>query len=161
MFHDTFSIPGSEHSIDAHGLLTRTSRLDQCIRIITPEAFRKRIMYITHSSVHAGHPRLLPYVQYITQVVLLAQHSREFSRLCRPLPVVHTYKRKTVSIAAIAQALSRDRTPSFIALGLLGPLSMSETGHEHIIVITNRLTMLTRAILLKTTKSQVITDAFS
>ena len=42
--------------MDTRGLLIRTSPLDQCVQIVAPESLRKRIMYFSHNSIHAGNP---------------------------------------------------------------------------------------------------------
>ena len=56
MFRDTVGMPGTEYSINAKGLLVRTSLLDKSVQFVAPEAMRNRIMYFAHNSVHAGYP---------------------------------------------------------------------------------------------------------
>ena len=48
---------------------------------------------------------------------------------------------------------------SLVALGLLVSLSKYNSAHENILVVTDRCTKLTRAILLRSTTSQVDTNA--
>ena len=48
----------------------------------------------------------------------------------------------------------------FVTLDPLGPLLKSQSGHDHVLVIPDRFTKLTCAVPLKSTTSQVVTDAF-
>ena len=49
---------------------------------------------------------------------------------------------------------------SFVALDLLGVLPKSKTGHDYVLVITDRFTEFMRAIPLKSTTSQTVIDTF-
>ena len=50
------SASGSEYSADCESLLIRTSPFEQCVQIMVPGVFRKRIMYLTYNTEYVGHP---------------------------------------------------------------------------------------------------------
>ena len=160
MFRDTVGTPGSEYSVDGNGLLIRKSPLDQCIQIVAPEGLRKRIMYFAHNSVHAGHPgssRMYSTLRRSYYWPNMAGEVQDYVAKCQScLRTKGTQyrSRRELRLFPATEPLS------FVALDLLGPLPKSKSGHEHVLVITDRFTKFTRAIPLKSTTSQTVTDAF-
>ena len=153
-------MPGSEYTIDAKGLLVRTSPLDKCAQIVAPEGMRKRIMYFVHKSVHAGHSgssRIYSTLRRSYYWPSMAGDVQDYVANCQScLRTKSTQYRPRHKL----RLFPATKPLAFVALDLLGPLPKSKAGHDHILVITDRFTKLTRAIPLKFTNSQVVTDAF-
>ena len=160
MFRDIIGIPGSEYSVDTRGLLIRTSPLDQFVQVVAPESLRKRIMYFSHNSVHAGHPgssrmySMLHCSYYWPNMAGNVQdYVSKYQSCLRTKGTRYRSRRKLRLFSATEPLL-------FVAFDLLGPLLKFNTCHEHILVITDRLTKLTHAIPLKSLTSQAVIYAF-
>ena len=49
---------------------------------------------------------------------------------------------------------------AFVAMDLLGPLPKTVHGHQHVLVMTDRFSKLTRSIALRTTTASVVANGF-
>ena len=138
----------------------RKSPLDRAIQIVIPQSLRKRVLYFAHHSMHAGHPsssRMYSTLRRTYYWPSMDGDIQDYVASCQScIRTKGTQYRARRGLRLFPAA----EPNSFVAIDLLGPLSNSSTGHEYILLITDRFTKFTWAILLRSKSSQAVTDTF-
>ena len=120
----------------------------------------KHIMYFAHNSVYAGHlgsSRMYSSLRRSYYWLNMAGDVQEYGAMCTSCIITKgTQYRPRRELRLLPATEPR----AFVVLDLLGPLPKSTTGHDHVLVITDRFTKFTSTIPLKSTTSQMIIDAF-
>ena len=152
--------PNSKFDIDRYGFLVRKSPLDGTLQRVVPTRLRPRVLYVAHHPRLAGHPGAT-HMYYTLGREYYWPHmaSDAFSTL-----------RNCTSCAATCRTLVKNQKDlklipaagplEFVAMDLLGPLPKAAHGNQHILVITDRFSKLTRSIPLRTTTASVVANAF-
>jgi len=128
--------------------------------VVIPEALKQRLLRYQHHSVLAGHPgsrrmydTLRRYVHWPIMVVDVYQHVEQ----CPACAKIRLSEMRHTSTMELFPALEPF---SGLAMDLLGPLTTSRGGHKHVLVICDRFTKLTRAILLRDATALTVSSAF-
>jgi len=147
-------------SREKNGLLFRHSVYGRETQVVIPEALKQRLLRYQHQSVLAGHPgsqrmndTLRRYVYRPTMVVDVYKHVEQ----CPACAENRFSERRHTSTMKLFPALEPF---SGLATGLLGPLTTSRGGHQHVLVICDRFTKLTRAIPLRDATALTVSSAF-
>ena len=156
----TVGTPNSKFDIDRYVFLVRRSPLDETLQRVVPTRLRPRVLYLAHHPRLAGHPGA----------------TRMYYTLCREYYWPHMASdafstvRNCTLCAAPRGTLVKNQNDlklfpaggplSFVAMDLLGPLPNTAHGNQHVLVITDRFTKLTRSISLQPTISSVVANAF-
>ena len=157
---ETVGMPNSEIDIDRYGFLVRKSPLDGTLKRVVPTRLRPRLLYLAHHRRLAGHPGATR-MYYTLRIECYWPHrpSDAFSTVrnctsCAAIRGTLVKNQKDLKLFPVADPLE------FVAMDLLGPLSKIAHGIQHILVITDRFSKLTRSIPLRTTTASVVANAF-
>ena len=143
-----------------NGLLCRQLVYGRETQVVIPEALKQRLFLHQHQLVLAGHPgsrrmhgTLRRYVYWPTKVVDVYKHVEQCPACAKTL----LSERRHTSTLKLFLALEPSWRP---AMGLLGPLTTSRGGHNHVLVICDRFMQLTRAISLRDATALTLSSAF-
>ena len=127
--------------------------------MLIPEALKERLPKYQHQSVLAGHPgsrkmynTLRRYVYWPTMVVYVQKNMEQ----CPACAKNRLSERKHTTVVKLFTA---DEAFSGLFKDLLGPLPTSEGGQKQGLVICDRFTKLSRAILLRVATALTVASA--
>jgi len=144
---------------EKNGLLCRYSVYGRETQRVIPEALKQRLIRYQHQSVLAGHPgsrrmhdTLRRCIYWPTMVVDVYKHVEQ----CPACAKNRLSERRHTSTMKLFPALEPF---SGLAMDLLGPFTTSRGGQEHVLVICDRFTKLTRAIPLQDGTALTVSSA--
>ena len=157
---ETVGTPNSKFDIDRYGFLVRKSPLDGTLQRVVPTRLRPRVLYLAHHPRLAGHPGATRmYYTLRREYYWPHMASDAFSTVrnctsCAATRGTLVKNQKDLKLFPAAGPLE------FVAMDLLGPLPKTAHGNQHVLVITDRFSKLTRSIPLRTTTASVVANAF-
>jgi len=129
-------------------------------QVVISKALKQRLSRYQHQLVLASDPGsrrmydiLCRYVYWSTMVVDVYKHVEQ----CPASAKNRLSERRHTSTMKLSTALEPFST---LAMDLLGPLTTSRGGHKHVLVISDRLTKLTRAIPFRDATALTVSSAF-
>ena len=157
---ETVGTPNSKFYIDRYGFLVRKSPLGGTQKRVVPTRFRPRVLYLAHHPRLSGHPGAMR-MYYTLQMEYYWPHmaSDAFSTVRNYTSCAAT-RGTLVKNQKDVRLFPASRPLKFVVMDLLGPLPKTAHGNEHVLVITDRLSKLTRSIPLRTTTASVVENAF-
>ncbi|CAN8070204.1 unnamed protein product [Agarophyton chilense] len=157
---DQIRFKGSLLDVDHIGYIMRRSTLDGSLQKVVPKALHTRVLYLAHYSQLSGHPGATRMYYTLKQQFYWPHMAHD----------VYTFVGQCESCVRTRGGIRKHRKylkmfPAagpleFVAIDLLGPLRKTKNGYQHILVITDRFSKLTRAIPLKKTMSTTLAIAF-
>ena len=145
---------------DESGLLIRVSNLDGAQQIVIPRTLRNRLLHISHYPKQAGHPGGRKMFYTMRKYYYWPHMSIEIYntvKQCEPCAKESIRLRK---IAAKLKLFPATFPLESVALDYIGPLPKSYRGNNHLLVITDRYTKLTRTVPLKNPSAKTTARAF-
>ncbi|CDF32918.1 unnamed protein product [Chondrus crispus] len=127
---------------------------------VVPTRLRPRVLYLAHHPRLAGHPGATRmYYTLRREYYWPHMASDAFSTVrnctsCAATRGTLVKNQKDLKLFPAAGPLQ------FVAMDLLGPLPKTAHGNQHVLVITDRFSKLTRSIPLRTTTASVVANAF-
>jgi hypothetical protein len=141
-------------------LLYRSSTENSELRLVIPTSLRKRLLYISHYPVTAGHPGIRKMYKTISQHYYwpglsmdVYQTVKQCSHCAREAGLLRKRKQH-VSLFPAQEPLE------FLAIDILGPLPKTPHGNQFILIVCDRFTKLVRNIPLRTITSLAVAQAF-
>ena len=128
-------------------------------KILAPVELRKRIMYFSYNTMHADYTS--SFCMYITLrrsyfLPSVAGGVHVYVVKCKSsISTKQPYKDRGVSLGTSPKLI-----PFHSSRSTFRTLPGSNSGHEHVLKITDRLIKPSCAIPLKSTMSETVTDAF-
>lgn len=152
--------PLSASSYDRYGFLVRHSKVNGSTQRFVRLRLRRRILYLAHSPLLAGHPgsrrmyQTMRHDFYWRNMANDVYHTVSYCSSCAKTS--ETYYRHPKKLL-----LFHPNGPlEYVALDLLVPLPISPAGNNFVFFMTNRYTKLTRAIPLSKTTAAHVATAF-
>ena len=159
----TVNIKGTKFHLEGQHrkeLLYRSSTENSELRLVIPASLRKRLLYLSHYPVTAGHPGIRKMYKTISQHYYwpglsmdVYQTVKKCSHCAREAGLLRKRKQH-VSLFPAHEPLE------FLAIDILGPLPKTPRGNQFILVVCDRFTKLVRTIPLRTITSLAVAQAF-
>jgi transposase InsO family protein len=145
---------------DDRGLLCRTSPLDGAKQVVVPVGLRERCLGLFHLPKIAGHPGSTKMNSQMRKIFYWPHMAADITHyVASCLSCVKTslkVSRKTPRL----QLFPPSAPMEFIAIDLLGPLTLTAWGNRFLLVVTDRFYKLTRAYPLASTTAEVVAKVF-
>jgi len=145
---------------DPNGLLVRTAPLDGAAQVYVPTHMRYGVMMWEHYPPQAGHPgaikmytsmrRLFYWESMVVDVYAFVANCTQ----CARNRVGKRRKTNYLKTFPLTEPLTD------LCMDLLGPLPRTAAGNEHLLVIVDRFSKMTRAIPLQRIDAETIAAAF-
>eukprot|EP00171_Calliarthron_tuberculosum_P008354 IDg8354t1 len=145
---------------DERGLIVRIASVDDAVQILCPVGLRQKVLFLSHYTPIAGHPGITK--QYYSQrrsfywPTMLAD-IRRCANECHQCARERT---KLRNHAAPMQLFPASSPLEFVAIDILGPLTVSTKGHKFILVMTDRFSKMVRAVPLRSISALTVAKVF-
>ncbi|CAN8067637.1 unnamed protein product [Agarophyton chilense] len=146
--------------INRYGVLIRHSPLDGALQKVVPRSLVPCVLYLSHYPRLEGHPggtRMYNTLRrdfYWPQMANDVYQTARDCRSCAAMRRTQNRSQKRLKLFPAAKPLE------FVAMDIVGPFPKSVTGHEYILVITDRFTKLCREVPLRPTTAPVVARTF-
>ena len=134
-------------SHDDNGLLVRTTHPEH--QIVVPHSLKKRVLYLNHYPVLAGHPggrKLYHRIRRHFYWPALAVDCYATVRNCPECARERLKLRKNVGELKLFPATAPNES---VCIDILGELVRTPRGHRYLLVITDRFTKMTKTVPMK------------
>jgi hypothetical protein len=152
----------TKHSIaeDDRGLLCRTSPLDGATQVVVPVSLRERCLGLFHLPKIAGHPGSTKMYSQMRKIFYWPHMAADITHYVASCPSCVKKSLKVSRKTTRLQLFPPSAPMEFIAMDLLGPLTLTERGNQLLLVVTDRFSKLTRAYPLASTTAEVVAKVF-
>lgn len=150
----------SPFQLNEEGALVRIAPFDSATQIVVPRTLRKRVLHSSHYPTTAGHPGGRRMYYTLRRQYYWPQMSSETYTTARQCDLCAKERIRQQKIASKMKLFPATAPLESVALDLLGPLPRSYHGNNHLLVITDRFTKLTRTIPLKDPNASNTARAF-
>lgn len=142
------------------GYLVRIAKIDKMEHIVLPKTLRERALYLAHYSALIGHPgRTRLYYNLRRQVYWPSMTMDVYSTVRNCIPCAR--ERIILGRHSSFLRLFPETAPlEFVGIDILGPLRKTGSGHEYILVITDRFAKMAVIVPLKTVTVYTVAKAF-
>jgi len=156
----TVGTPGSIFDINRLGVLVRISKLDGAVQVVVPLSLQPKLLRLGHYSLLAGHPgsrRMYDTMRHEFYWPNMARDVYQVVLDCQSCAATQGTRHRHQKMMKLFQAKGPLED---IAMDLLGPLPRTRHGKQHVLVITDRYSKLTRTIALSKTTAPHVAQAF-
>lgn len=148
------------YSVNQKGLLVRVSPVDRSEQIVVPLVLLQKVLHLSHYPRMMGHPggtRMYHTLRRAYYWPSMAVDVYGTVRVCTSCSKERVTLRKHKSFMKLFPATA---PLEFVAVDILGPLRRTASGNEHLLVMTDRFSKLTRTAPLSSITAYAVAKTF-
>ena len=153
-------LPKNLFEVDDRGLVCRTSPLDGSVQIVMPTDLQERCLSLYHLPKIAGHPGGTKMYAQMRKSFYWPRMAMDVNRYVASCPSCIKKSLRVSRKTTKLQLFPPTAPMEFIAMDILGPLTLTDQGNRFLLVVTDRFSKLTRAYPLATTTAEVVAKTF-
>ena len=150
--------PYSPFKVKDNSLLIRISPVDGAAQTVVPESIKRRVLYLSHYPLLAGHPngsKMYDSMRRNYYCSVMANGVFQTAKYFRPCAEARGTRYKTQKPMNLFPAT---KPLEYIAMELLGPFPPTENGSTNILFITDSFSNLAQVTPLSSTTASVVAN---